>query len=243
MCKWAGSPYRGPMARDTLTREQIVRTAVDLLDEEGLEGLNMRSLGKRLGSAATAVYWHVKNKDNLVLLAGDLVWHEIEPRDQGTRGWRVAAVTLALDLHAMFGRHPWLVQAFGSHLFYGSGKARFDDHSLALYEKAGFAPADADRVAAAVFTYVLGNALGAAAMDSLRRRLSREGADAEEAIRTTMANAGEVAADFPRLRARLNDPAATDYAAAPEDTLELGLRALLAGLEAELAIPGRAGPA
>jgi len=40
-----------------LTREQIVEAAIKLLDAEGLEGLNMRGLGKRLGSAATAVYW------------------------------------------------------------------------------------------------------------------------------------------------------------------------------------------
>ena len=38
-------PYLGRMPRDTLTREQIVRAAVDLLDSEGLEGLNMRALG------------------------------------------------------------------------------------------------------------------------------------------------------------------------------------------------------
>ena len=47
------------MPRDTLTREQIIQAAIDLLDAEGLEGLNMRALGMRLGSAATAVYWHV----------------------------------------------------------------------------------------------------------------------------------------------------------------------------------------
>ncbi|MEO9238983.1 MAG: TetR/AcrR family transcriptional regulator, partial [Jatrophihabitantaceae bacterium] len=41
------------MARDTLTRARIVQTAIELLDSEGLEGLNMRSLGERLGSAAT----------------------------------------------------------------------------------------------------------------------------------------------------------------------------------------------
>jgi hypothetical protein len=40
-------------------REHIVQAAVDLLDAEGLEGLNIRALGKRLDSAATAVYWHV----------------------------------------------------------------------------------------------------------------------------------------------------------------------------------------
>ncbi|MEU6234587.1 TetR/AcrR family transcriptional regulator C-terminal domain-containing protein [Kitasatospora sp. NPDC047058] len=232
------------MARDTLTREQIVRTAVELLDEEGLEGLNMRSLGKRLGGAATAVYWHVKNKDDLVVLAGDQVWHEIDPPAPGDADWRTAAVGLAVELHAMFGRHPWLVQAFGSHLFYGPGKARFDDHSLALYEQAGFSPADADTVAAAVFTYVLGNALADAAMVSLNRRLVRDGKDPDEALQDTMAKAVEVATAFPRLRARLEDPSATEYAAGPGQTLERGLRALLSGLEAELAAaPGGPGTA
>src|SRR5262249_1012846 len=37
--------YRGWMPRDTLTREEIVRSAIELMDAEGLEGLNMRALG------------------------------------------------------------------------------------------------------------------------------------------------------------------------------------------------------
>jgi hypothetical protein len=40
------------MPRDTLTKDQIVRTAIELLDDEGLEGLNMRSLGKRPSARA-----------------------------------------------------------------------------------------------------------------------------------------------------------------------------------------------
>ncbi|MEV4559638.1 TetR/AcrR family transcriptional regulator C-terminal domain-containing protein [Kitasatospora sp. NPDC049285] len=223
------------MARDTLTREQIVRTAVELLDEDGLEGLNMRSLGKRLGAAATAVYWHVKNKDELVLAAGDLVWHEIPLPERDPAQWRTAGTALALDLHAMLARHPWLVQAFGSYLFHGPGKARFDDHTLDLYERAGFTPAQADVIAAAVFTYVLGNALAVAATASLHRRLGRDGQDPEQAIADTMAKAVAVGRDYPRLRARLDRESPADYADAPEDTLELGLHALLAGLETRLA--------
>ena len=57
------------MPRDTLTRGQIVQAAIELLDAEGLEGLNMRALGQRLGSSATAVYWHVGSKENLIALA------------------------------------------------------------------------------------------------------------------------------------------------------------------------------
>ena len=161
------------MPRDTLTEDQIVRAAIELLDAEGLDGLNMRSLGHRLGSAATAIYWHIKTKDDLVRLAGDAIWNGVDLPDLDTTDWRTAATALATALHAMLTRHPWLGQAFGSHLLYGPGKARFDDHSLALFEKAGFTAPDADRAAATVLLFVLGSTLGPAAQISLNRRLSR----------------------------------------------------------------------
>ena len=84
--------YCGSMPRETLTREHIVTVAIDLLDAEGLEGLNMRALGRRLDSAATAVYWHVGSKDNLIALAGDQVWSEITLPDLDLVDWRTAAV-------------------------------------------------------------------------------------------------------------------------------------------------------
>ena len=229
------------MPRDTLTRDQVIQTAVELLDADGLEGLNMRSLGKRLGSAATAVYWHVKNKDDLVTLAGDHVWNEIELPDLGTGDWRSAATSMATDLYAMLTRHPWLVQALASHLFQGPGKARHDDHNLAVYEAAGFVGTQADQAAATVFMFVLGNALGESATAALTRRLSRDGGNAEERIRDTMTQARDVAMQFPRLRTRLDDTAATTYGAAPDNSFEFGLRAIFDGLEARLAAVTLAG--
>ncbi|MFF8834159.1 TetR/AcrR family transcriptional regulator [Streptomyces sp. NPDC015130] len=226
------------MPRSTLTREQIVRTAVELLDTDGLEGLNMRSLGQRLNSAATAVYWHVKNKDVLLTLAGDQVWDEVRLPDLDTVDWRTAAVAMAEDLYAMFARHPWLVQAFATHLFHGEGKARHDDHNLAVYEAAGFVGPAADRAAAAVFTYVLGNAAPAAATASLTRRIEREGGDPEEVFAATMKEAAEIAGRFPRLRSRIDALDSADYAEAPDDTFAFGLAALLDGLERHLGPQG-----
>src|SRR5207302_5133131 len=98
----------------------------------------MRSLGERLGSAATAVYWHVGSKDNLISLAADSVWAEVSLPMLDNGDWRASATQMAKDLHAMLTRHVWLVQAFGSYLLFGPGKARHDDHILALYETAGF---------------------------------------------------------------------------------------------------------
>ncbi|MFF2189888.1 TetR/AcrR family transcriptional regulator [Streptomyces sp. NPDC058155] len=218
------------MARDTLTRDQIIRTAVELLDTDGLEGLNMRALGKQLGSAATAVYWHVKNKDDLVLLATDHVWGELKLCELDAADWRTTATSMATDLYEMLLRHPWLVQAFAAHVLYGENKARHDDHSLAMHETAGFTPDQADRAAAALFTYALGNAAGAAANASLTRKLDQDNANAEAQIQEAMSKAQEIAMRHPRLRARLDSPAA-NYAASPDESFEFGLQALLDGLQ------------
>ncbi|MEV6016962.1 MULTISPECIES: TetR/AcrR family transcriptional regulator C-terminal domain-containing protein [unclassified Streptomyces] len=227
------------MPRDTLTADRIVRAAIELLDDEGLDGLNMRSLAQRLGSAATAVYWHIKNKDDLVRLASDAVWDEVELPGLDTGDWRSAAAAHATGVYAMLTRHPWLVQAFGSHLLYGPGQARHNDFSLAVYEKAGFAPADADRAAAAALAFVLGSTLGPAAQVSLNRRLSRSGEGAEQLMADAMASATETARRFPHLRKRLDTTAATEYAGAPDHSFEFGLRALLDGFEARLAAEGK----
>jgi AcrR family transcriptional regulator len=221
------------MARDQLTRDQIVLAALELLDAEGLEGLSMRDLGRRLHSAATAMYWHVGSKEALIGLAADRAWHEVELPDPAELGWREAAYRMAVSLHAMFTRHPWLVQAFGAYPLYGPGKARHDDHGIAVYEAGGFTGNEADQAAAAVFTYVLGNALGAAAEASFTRKLAREG-NAEELMREHQWEAVKVAKEFPRLRMRIESPSA-EYAAGPEGGFAFGLRAVLDGLAARRA--------
>ena len=162
------------MQQETPTRrESIVEKTIELLDEDGLAGLNMRTLGARLGAAATTVYWHVKSKDDLIMLAGAQVWDEIMLPELTLTPWRDAGMALARELHAMLSRHPWLVQTLGTHLVHGRGKARFDDHSLAVYEMAGFSAADADQAVTVVFVFVLGSALGESASQSLRRTLSQ----------------------------------------------------------------------
>ena len=70
----------------------------------------------------------------------------------------------------------------------GSPAAR-PGRRLAVYEAAGFPPAQADRAAVTVFTFVLGHALGTAAAASLTRKLSRGGADGSDQLSARMAEA------------------------------------------------------
>jgi TetR/AcrR family transcriptional regulator, tetracycline repressor protein len=50
----------------TLDRDRIVRQALKLLDEVGLEGLSLRTLAARLKVQAPAIYWHFENKQALL---------------------------------------------------------------------------------------------------------------------------------------------------------------------------------
>ncbi len=217
------------MRTDTLTRDQIVAAAIELLDAEGLDGLTMRALGARLGAAATAMYWHVGSKEQLIALAADRCWSELQLPDIDTMDWRPAATSIAAGLHAMVGRHPWLVQAAGSYVLYGEGKARHDDRVYAIYEKAGFTGAAADEAAATVLAYVLGSAIGPAAKLARERRARTE-ANADRQLADELASATEIAMRYPRLQERLKSPA--EYEADLDELFDFGLRAVLDGLEA-----------
>ena len=54
-----------------LDRETLVTTALRLIDEGGLESLTLRKLASELGVQAPALYWHVKNKRELLDLVAD----------------------------------------------------------------------------------------------------------------------------------------------------------------------------
>ncbi|WP_436850219.1 TetR/AcrR family transcriptional regulator [Streptomyces monashensis] len=104
-----------PRQRGHLTREQIVAEAIRLLDAEGVEELSVRKLGTRLGTAATSLYQHVANKDELIELVVEDIYGEPDVPSvvDGTR-WRAAvthtATELRLSLNAnarLPGDTPW----------------------------------------------------------------------------------------------------------------------------------------
>ncbi|MEI7781085.1 MAG: TetR family transcriptional regulator, partial [Planctomycetota bacterium] len=59
-------PTPNAESRTPLSRERVLRAAVLLADEEGIESLTMRQLGLRLGVEAMSLYNHVANKDDIL---------------------------------------------------------------------------------------------------------------------------------------------------------------------------------
>ncbi|MGA5817370.1 TetR/AcrR family transcriptional regulator C-terminal domain-containing protein [Kitasatospora sp. NPDC094028] len=93
-----------------LTRERIVRAAVEIADREGLAALSMRSVAARLGVAAMSTYRHVAGKDELVLLMADAAFAEESYPAEPPPSWRERLETGAHILWRIHRRHPWLAQ-------------------------------------------------------------------------------------------------------------------------------------
>ena len=91
--------------RTPLTRERVLRAAVALADESGIESLSMRRLGQELGVEAMSLYNHVANKDDLLNGITDLVLREIELPEAGN--WKDALRRHAISAHDVLASHPW----------------------------------------------------------------------------------------------------------------------------------------
>ncbi len=96
-----------------LSRERVLRAAVELADREGIEGLSMRRLGAELGVEAMALYRHVGNKEQLLDGMVDLVVSEIAPPSNG-EDWKQVFRERVLSARQAMLRHPWASAAIVS---------------------------------------------------------------------------------------------------------------------------------
>jgi len=67
--------------REPLSRERVLRAAIELADAEGLEALTMRRLAKALGVEAMSLYNYVKSKDELLDGILEAVAEEVAPAE------------------------------------------------------------------------------------------------------------------------------------------------------------------
>ncbi|QQY14881.1 TetR/AcrR family transcriptional regulator C-terminal domain-containing protein [Cutibacterium avidum] len=98
----------------SLTKADVVRAGVEILDTYGLGDLSMRRLAERLGVKAGALYWHVANKQSLLAAVSD----EILAVDGGPTSVPVAEADLAegIDEWARCFRRTLLAHRDGAEL-------------------------------------------------------------------------------------------------------------------------------
>src|SRR4051795_11334257 len=97
-------PSTGP--RVPLSRARILRAALAIADEQGIDALSMRKLAQALGFEAMSLYNHVASKSDLLDGLLDLVLEETEvPGPDGP--WDAALRARAVSVHGVLRRHTW----------------------------------------------------------------------------------------------------------------------------------------
>jgi AcrR family transcriptional regulator len=101
-------PRTGPGPKPGLSAAQIVRTAIEIADREGLDGLSMQRVAKRLDVTAMSLYRYVPRKDDLVDAMMDTATGH--PPDLGALpDWRDRVETWVKVLWTRYQRHPWML--------------------------------------------------------------------------------------------------------------------------------------
>ncbi|MEV6242316.1 TetR/AcrR family transcriptional regulator [Lentzea sp. NPDC051838] len=144
-----------------LSREAIVRKAVEMLDADGLQKLSMRKLAAALGAAPMSLYWHVPTKDALIELCLDEIYGEFVLPDPG-EDWETALRGMMHSLRHLALKHPWWVRGIGEFNSIGPNAVAMADSMFEPMLRAGLSMAVAAQSISTVSSFVTGYALAEA---------------------------------------------------------------------------------
>jgi AcrR family transcriptional regulator len=136
-----------------LSRERLVGAALELINEDGLDALSMRALADRLEVKAASLYWHVRDRRELLDLVAEAIVESI-PLVRARGGWRQSVLAAGAALRKRVGD-----QKDGDRVLL---EVRDALHRSRLYasikeqlESAGLQPAEAGDVALMVMVHAM----------------------------------------------------------------------------------------
>jgi AcrR family transcriptional regulator len=132
MVQQAGDARRIPLSRD-----RVLRAAVALADEAGIESLNMRRLAGALGVVPMALYKHVPNKDQLLDGMVDVIVGEIQPPEHGTH-WKSAVRQRILAARRTLLHHPWAARVIESRASPTPAVLEYMESVIGMFRAGGF---------------------------------------------------------------------------------------------------------
>jgi len=145
--------------KQPLSRERVLRAAVDLVDQEGLESLTMRRLGAALGVEAMSLYRHVNGRGALLDGIHEAILSELEEPPKSAK-WQESVRGYARGFREVLIAHPNSLVLFATRPAVTPASLRHIDRGLAVLRRdAGFTAKRAVSVFQVLVTYVVGHAL------------------------------------------------------------------------------------
>lgn len=210
-----------------LSRDLVLRTALEMIDRDGVDGLSMRRLGQRLGRDPMALYRYAETKTALLDGVVEMVLDELTV-DTDDDDWAAQLRTVARCFRTIALAHPRVVPLLVTRplatplALRPPGTLRPLEATLRLLTHAGFTEVDALHVYRYFFGFLYGHVL-----NELQELVDNP--DETDALLRLGLHRLPLR-EFPLLRSLAPVLAAYDGA----NELERGLDILLTGLQAQL---------
>ena len=149
-----------------LQRDAVIASALELLDEVGVDGLTTRKLAERLGVQQPALYWHFKSKQALLdALAETMLRDHMQAMPTPGGPWKEFLLANARSF-----RRALLTHRDGARIHAGTRPAepQYDrvQAQLKLLCDAGFTPLRAANALLVIGHYVVGSVMEQQAFDA-----------------------------------------------------------------------------
>jgi AcrR family transcriptional regulator len=222
---WVRSREPRSAPRAQLSRDAIVDAALRVIDREGLDATSMRRVAEELGTSPSALYWHVRNKDELLQFVLDRVIGEIDLPEPDPARWQEQLKTLAREMRRVMTSHRDIARVTIGAIPVGPNTMVLVEWMHALLREAGLP----DRVVALVGD-LAGLYVGAFAFEESLGLASPTGEDLPP--EQTIAMLSEYWASlpperFPHTLALLDEL----FTPGPDERFEFGLDVMVRGLE------------
>jgi AcrR family transcriptional regulator len=211
--------------RTRLSRETVVDGALALADAEGLEGLTIRQLAKRLGVTPMALYWHFDNKDELLRGMVDRLWSLVDTDIDPALPWPARLRALMNSVVEVLHTHRSVASQA---MFTDSGTTteacRITESAFVILADAGFPISEAAKICC----HGVRTAMTLAVGDPGFRPTQTPDEAAEHMRRKRLALQALPPDRFPHL---IEAADALTAAQAPGASLEFGIEMFVAGVE------------
>lgn len=209
-----GAPSGRP---PTTSRAAILSAAQDLIDTDGWQNLTIRRLAAKIGTSPATVYYHVRDKDDLMVqLLGDSASQIPHPQLPGDPRERIIAA--ATVMHDVLAERPWITEVLSSDDLIGVSALWMVEAILSGAIDSGCDPEQAVHLYRQIWYYTAGEIL-------IRSNSARRRAEHGRPVYRDEALLRLDPAEFPHLASLARRwPALT-----AEDTYGQGLRALIDG--------------
>ena len=149
--------------RQPLSRERVLRGAVEVADAAGISGLTIRSLAQHLGVKPMSLYYYVANKGEILDGIVDLVFGDIQlPSPDGE--WREEVLRRSRSVRRVLREHPWAIGLMESRKAPGQATLRHHNAMIGTLRSSGLSVEATAHAYALIDSYVYGFALQEASL-------------------------------------------------------------------------------